>query len=176
MQSCSYYLRITKKMVNYKDFTKLNIGCGKKKIEDAWNIDKISSVNPDETYDITCGGFYYDKDSFEEIIADYVLTQFPQANSYLFLLLMNDLHRILKPNGTLKIKVGNAAYSAAFNDPMDCRFFTKETFDYFNYEHYRYKVFDYGFLPWKIIKIEEISGGNTPDIKDRLSVWMTPIK
>jgi hypothetical protein len=56
----------------------------------------------------------------------------------------------------------------SFNDPMDCRYFTEETFDYFNKDHYRWKAFNYGFRGWEIIKVEKINSTSKPEVFNRI--------
>lgn len=141
---------------------KINIGCGiKKELNgNGWiNIDRTKETNPDLVMDITNERDWtrnFQENSTKEIKADYVLCQVCEKNK--FLRLMNKLHWVLKPGGLFKIKVPNAMFPAAFQDPMDCRYFVKETFDYFDKDHYRYKVFHYGFSPWEIVKIEPERG------------------
>ena len=60
--------------MSYKDFNKLNIGCGIKKIEGYWNVDVLSSVKPDEVVDMT-DLLPWDLDSFDEILCEYALCQ-----------------------------------------------------------------------------------------------------
>ncbi len=153
-------------MSDYKKYKILNIGCGVKKIKNAWNIDSLKSVKPDEVLDIT-KKLPYRSNHFEEIIADYVLCQIKDSKK--FLRTMNEIWRVLKPGGVFKLKVPNAKFSEAFRDPMDCRYFTPETFDHLNIHHYRWSTLKYGFKPWHKISIK-------PHRKTRLSVKMTPYK
>lgn len=152
-----------------KPKTKLNLGAGQKIIPDAVNLD----IKPGENIDTICDirkGLPFQDEQFREIIADYILQQIQDNGD--FVKVMNDLWRILKPGGFLRLKVPNAEYSCAFKDPFDARYFTEETFDYFNREHYRYGYYsNYGFKPWTIVKIEKISGPNNKT-KDRLYVEM----
>lgn len=155
---------------------KLNLCCGAKQLEGFWNVDVLQEINPDQRLNMKITPWPWESNKFKEIICDYGLTQIPQNESEIFIKIMNELWRILDPSGILKIKVGNAKYPVAFNDPMDCRYFTPETFDYFKFDSYRWSVFKYGFKPWKIIKVEEIAGQANPDLKDRLYVEMQSYK
>ena len=153
-------------MSTYQEHTTLNVGCGIKKLKGAWNIDRLKEVEPDDVVDIE-KGLPYDDNSFEEVVADYVLEQIHDNDVFIFV--MNEIHRVLKPNGIFRLKVPNAEHSEALRDPMDCRYFTPETFDHFNKSHYRWFAFKYGFEPWHKISI-------TPERKTRLSVRMKPYK
>ena len=149
----------------------LNLGCGTKlkPKEEGWvNVDRINHNGVDRVCDITKEKLPFLDEQFDEVVADYLLCQICSQEAFMGVL--NEIWRILKPNKWLKVKVPNANYPCAFQDPMDCRYFVPETFDYFNKEHYRFQAFNYGFKPWIITKIEEIEGASGK--KDRLLVWM----
>ena len=145
---------------NSKDI--LNIGAGKKIIPEAINLDILPLEGIDTVCDIRKGLPYQDE-TFKEVIADYVLSQicFPVEFKYV----MNEIHRVLKKGGVLKLKVPDARFPCAWQDPFDCRRFVKETFDYLDKDHYRYKAFQYGFKPWEIVSIKK-------ERNDRLYVTM----
>jgi len=129
----------------------LNIGAGTKLLSGAVNVDII----PGEGITV-CDirkGLPFDDESFSDVIADYVLCQICDKND--FVKVMNEIWRVLKVGGLLKMKVPDARFPCAFQDPMDCRYFVQETFDYFDQDHYRYKAFNYGFKPWEIVKVEK---------------------
>ena len=145
---------------NQKDI--LNLGAGKKIIPEAINLDMLPLEGIDTVCDIR-NGLPYQDETFKEVIADYILCQICEPET--FKKVLNDIWRVLKPKGILKLKVPDARFPCAFQDPQDCRYFVKETFDYFNKEHYRFTEFNYGFKPWIIIKIEK-------EREDRLYVEM----
>lgn len=155
-----------KEKKSYQDHETLIIGCGIKKTRDAWNVDILESVEPDEVVDIT-KPLPYEDNSFYEVVANYVLCQIRDGDD--FIAAMNEIHRVLKEDGVFELRVPNAEFPEAFRDPMDCRYFTKETFDHFNIEHYRWRVFKYGFKPWYIMSIKK-------ERKTRLLVKMRPYK
>lgn len=148
---------------------KLNIGCGSKPLKGYINLDII----PHEGIDVVCDieqGLPFSEEKFDEVIADYIFCQICSPKA--FMGVMNDIWKVLKPNGILKLKVPDANFPDSFNDPMDCRYFTPATFDYFDKDHYRYKAFGYGFKPWKVLKIEHIGNQANPENKTRLYVEM----
>ena len=136
----------------------VNLGCGVKTSPDMIDVDIIQLPGVDIVCDIT-EGLPEVLNNADEVVADYILCQIADREKFKFV--MNEIWRILKPGGILKMKVPNARYPCVFQDPMDCRYFVVETFDYFNKDHYRFKAFHYGFMPWEIIKVEE-------ERKDRL--------
>lgn len=147
----------------------LNLGAGKKIILGAINLDISDGEGINKVCDIR-NEIPFDAEHFDEVIADYVLQQIIEPDKFVFV--MNEIWRVLKPNGWLKLKVPNATYPTAFKDPLDGRYFTEETFDYFNKNHPRYQYYShYGFKPWTIMKIEKIAGPNN-EKKDRFYVAM----
>lgn len=134
---------------------KLNIGCGNDRKEGYVNIDIASAANPDVVLDIEDGLFIYADDSCVEIIAENVLTQI--SSPQIFLKVMNEFHRVLVHGGTLVVRVPNAKDICAFQDPMDQRRFTDQTFTYMEFGHRRYTQYGkhYGFFPWTVFLAED---------------------
>jgi len=130
----------------------LNIGCGRQILEGAENLDKIPFEGVDKVWDLK-DGLPYQDGQFDKVIANYVLCQISSPEGLQELL--NDIWRVLRINGWLEIKVPNAKHSCAWQDPMDCRRFVPETFDYFDKDHYRYQAFRYGFKPWHMVQVVE---------------------
>lgn len=136
------------------DKVKLNIGCGKDYLEGYTNLD----ISPHVGADIVCNIEDYmpfRKDIFDEILCNNVLTQIFHPDS--FVQVMNDLWKICKPNGEIFIRVPNAKHICAWQDPMDCRRFTDQSFTYMQYDHRRYNQYGihYGFRPFKVVLLED---------------------
>lgn len=147
--------------------SKLNIGCGENKKAGYVNLDWNDDFKPDVLADITKEWPFQD-DYFEEITADFVFGLIHDSKDFRFAL--NECWRVLKDGGELIIKVPNALHPEdAFRDPMECRWFTPNTFDHFNYKHNRFINLKYGFKPWKIIAVYE-------DEYMRLRAIMSPYK
>ncbi|HDD45196.1 MAG TPA: hypothetical protein ENG63_10115 [Candidatus Desulfofervidus auxilii] len=130
---------------------KLNLGCGELYLKGYKNIDVSTDVKADEYYDIRTGIREPDN-SVEEVLCGCILEQICSNEEFLFV--MNEIWRVLKPDGKLIGYVPDASLPIAFQDPFDCRRFTKETFKYFDIDHIYYQRFGkhYGFKPWKVIK------------------------
>ena len=146
---------------------KLNIGCGHDKKEGYTNLDISPDVKPDVLCDITeCIPFR--ENIFDEVLCNNVLTQilFPQT----FVQVMNDLWRITKASGCIFIRVPNAEHICSWQDPMDCRRFTDQSFTYMQHDHRRYEQYGkhYGFKPFQV----EIIDNNGR----QMNVKLTPIK
>ena len=154
-----------------KDKRILNIGCGERLIPNAVNIDTWPGKGV-QVCDIT-NGLPFEDNEFDEAIADYVLCQICDKEKFRFV--MNSVWRVLKPGGLFKIKVPNAEFPESFRDPMDCRYFIPATFTHFDPRHYRFRIFHYGFKPWKILKLDRIGNQSNPQNKNRLYVEMQKI-
>lgn len=79
---------------------KLNLGCGQFKKEGYINIDIDPEVKPDFVHNLNEFPYPFPDNHFDLIKADHVLEHLDNA-----FIVMKELHRILKPNGELVIKV-----------------------------------------------------------------------
>jgi len=134
---------------------KLNLGCGEQYWEGYKNIDISNAVPADQYYDIN-HGIKEKNNSVDEIHAGCVLEQVDD-----FVFVLNECWRVLKKNGTLKGYVPSTASNVLFVDPMDKRFFTEESFQYFNVDSALWKQFGktYGFKPWQILLVKTEPNG-----------------
>lgn len=135
---------------------KLNIGCGRIRLNDHIGIDKVQYIDSkgnkmvDIIRDFESEGLPFCDNSCVEIVADSVLEHIGNLE-----FLLNECHRVLKVGGKLIGIVPDASEIVAFQDPTHKRFFVLKTFEYFtgianhNSElpsHPRYARYD--FLPW----------------------------
>lgn len=132
--------------------TKLNIGCGNIHLDDCKNIDISSTAKADEVYDVSTGVREEDN-SIEEIVCGCMLEQLDTNKDFVFVL--NEFWRVLKLEGILRGYVPSTDPRVLFLDPMDKKFFQKESFNYFTYGENLYNSFgkNYGFKPWKQIEV-----------------------
>jgi len=89
----------------------------------------------------------FEDDQFDAIIASHVLEHIRNLCP-----LMDELHRILKPDGVLRIWIPYYKHSAAFKDPTHVRYFTPSTFGYFTYSR-NYNVVN---RFWKVKLVKKI--------------------
>lgn len=82
------------------DRKKLNLGSGKDKKEGYVNIDWQAIDGPDVVHDLNAFPYPFPDDTFDEVLASHVLEHLDRPFG-----VMRELHRILKPGGTLIIKV-----------------------------------------------------------------------
>jgi predicted SAM-dependent methyltransferase len=133
---------------------RLNLGCGKDKREGYINLDIAEDVQPDVVVDFVTHGIPFEAEYFDEVIVNNSLTQILFPIDFVFV--MNELHRVTKADGVIYIRVPNAEHICAWQDPMDCRRFTDQTFTYMEHGHRRYEQYGkhYGFKPFKVELID----------------------
>ncbi len=86
--------------MNDTEIKKLNLGCGEHKKEGYVNVDWSPLNNPDVVHDLNAMPYPFDDGSFDLIEAFHVLEHLDKP-----FIVMAEFHRILKPGGTLHIKV-----------------------------------------------------------------------
>lgn len=114
---------------------KLNIGSGRTSYPGFLNLDKTPLENVDIIWDLENLPLPFETNSVSEIICEHVL-----EHVHNFLPLMEEFHRICKPNARIQIKVPYFRYEGAFRDPTHVCFFTEHTFIYFE-EEYEYSYY-----------------------------------
>lgn len=82
------------------EIKKLNLGCGVNKKEGYINLDWNESGNPDVVYDLNKTPYPFNGNEFDIIEASHIIEHLDKPFD-----VMKELHRILKPNGKLIIKV-----------------------------------------------------------------------
>jgi ubiquinone/menaquinone biosynthesis C-methylase UbiE len=130
---------------------KLNLGCGKDYKEGYVNLDISDGVGADIVADVQFG-IPFDDDTFDEVLVNNMLTQVERGKD--FVRVMNELHRVCK--GEIFVRVPLVSDACAWQDPMDCRRFTPESFTYMEEGHRRYEQYGkhYGFSPFKVEILE----------------------
>lgn len=137
---------------------KLNLGCGNLKKEGWVNIDISETCDPDVVADIT-DGLDYNDNSIDEVHAGCVLEQI-EGNAY-FIKVLNDIWRVLKPDGVFTGYVPSTDPNVLHLDPVDTRFFQEESFDYLAYDKHSWQEFgkNYGFKPWRLTSVIKNDNG-----------------
>jgi len=132
---------------------KINIGCGRDYREGWLNTDISKEVKADVYLDIRKDKLPFKNGEVEEIYISGVLEQILKNEDLIFA--MNECHRVLKSGGIINIVVPNGGFKISVRDPMDCRKFIPETFQYFHYESRYYKLYGsvYGFFAWDVLLI-----------------------
>ena len=106
---------------------KLNLGCGNKKLEGYVNIDSDPLCAPDRVLDLRSMPWPFDESSVSEIVMSHVLEHLGQTTEE-FRKVIQEIYRILAPDGRLKVVVPHAAHDAFPADPTHVRPIALETF------------------------------------------------
>lgn len=106
---------------------KLNLGCGKDIKRDYINMDKVKMDGVDIVWDLNKIPYPFTDDYFDEIYASQVLEHVDDLVQ-----VFEELYRILKPGGTLIVKVPYYNSIGAWSDPTYKRYFTHLTLKYFS--------------------------------------------
>lgn len=105
--------------------SKLHIGCGREIKQGYINLDKVLLPGVDVVHDLEVFPYPFDDNSVEEVFCKHVLEHTQDLIS-----VMEEIARISRLGGRIKIIVPYFAGQGAFNDPTHKRFFTYKTFDY----------------------------------------------
>lgn len=149
-------MKITKKTKNLLSKRKVSycdIGCGGNKQNKSWfGIDYRSLEGVDLVQDLEIFPWAIPSESFNIASATHVVEHINPSHG-IFINFMNEVWRILKPNGEFLISAPYASSPGMFRDPTHCNFVTEETWSYFSpndvfYQGGLYHI--YSPLPWQI--------------------------
>jgi SAM-dependent methyltransferase len=105
----------------------VDLGCGRYKVPGTIGVDQSAVVDPDVVADFVAAQLPFADGSIDRIYCRHVLEHIQDLSS-----LMGEIHRVLKPSGTLIIEVPYWASEGAFRDPTHVRFFSEKSFDYWD--------------------------------------------
>ena len=110
---------------NLRDIN-LELGGGQNKKTGFLNIDILPGPGVDIVCDISQGLPLKDN-SVRHVYSRHFLEHIPDTVK-----LMEEIYRVCQPNALVQIKVPYFKSDGAFKDPTHVKFFTRETFDYFD--------------------------------------------
>jgi SAM-dependent methyltransferase len=112
---------------------RLHLGCGRKILPGYVNCDIVAAPGVDLVHDVSTGIPFPD-DSFDEILAiDFIEHIVPARTIHL----MNEMWRVLRPGGLLRVHVPAAPGITAYQDPTHVSFWNEESFTYYQDGHPR---------------------------------------
>lgn len=107
-----------------EDYLTIDLGCGNKKSPNAIGFDLYKLCSVDVIGDIH--RLPFKDDSFDKVIASNILEHSSDPID-----IIQNIHRITKPNGIVEIIVPHAFSVGSYVDPTHKSFFTLGTMDYF---------------------------------------------
>lgn len=126
----------------------LDLGCGNRKRPGAIGLDINPDTDADVVHDLDRHPYPFEASTFDEIYADNVIEHLDNV-----IKVMEELHRIGKSGGMLKIMVPYFRAKWAFIDPTHKHFFTTESFTYFEPDHPHSKLYNYSRARFSVEKV-----------------------
>lgn len=110
---------------------KLNMGCGYRKLEGYWNVDRDDTCHPDEVLDFNQLPWPYEDNSFTKIQASLVL-QYLSPDNEIFMSIIKEMARISSNQAEWIIAVPHHRCDFAYDDFMQTRRITAKGFELFD--------------------------------------------
>jgi SAM-dependent methyltransferase len=99
---------------------KLNLGCGQNKLAGYVNVDKYAACEPDRIADLEVIPWPFADGSADEIMMTHVLEHLGRDTD-VFLSIIKEIHRVLKPGAKLHIRVPHPRSEGYLGDPTHVR-------------------------------------------------------
>lgn len=135
-------------MKNDSKLKLLDLGCGKKKRPGAIGVDYSDRHNADVIHDLNVFPYPLMGDEFDEIYLDNVLEHLDDP-----MRVMEEVHRLSKPGGLVKVIVPYFRSVWAFIDPTHKHFFTVDSFAYYDPDHIICQRYDYVKTRFKVERV-----------------------
>jgi SAM-dependent methyltransferase len=108
----------------------LNLGCGRKHVAGAVNLDFNPETLPDVVHDLNQLPWPLPDDHFREVLAYDVIEHLDD-----FIPVMEEIHRVCRDRAVVRIAVPHFSSPEAYTDPTHRRYFGHLSFDYVTGEH-----------------------------------------
>lgn len=162
---------------------RLNLGAGEQKMAGTVTLDSNPRVKPDIVHDLDVFPWLLGDNEFDEVYCFDVLEHLENVVGA-----MEEIHRILKPGGTVMITTPHFSCRNAFTDPTHRHFLGVRSFDYFliagdsgifkwsYYSNAKYsrEKFTIYFEPSLFNKIVWRLANKWPDCWERRFAWLLP--
>lgn len=107
--------------------SRLDLACGQNKQEGYFGIDIFPGENVDAVADLTVFPWPIESNSADEIVCSHYVEHTPDLMKF-----MNEVYRILKPGGKIKIVAPYYNSIRCWQDPTHLRAINEATFMYYN--------------------------------------------
>jgi SAM-dependent methyltransferase len=111
----------------------IDLGCGARKTKDAFGVDAAALPGVDLVHDLRDLPYPLPGDCADQVVLHHVLEHFADP-----LPVMEEVWRIIRPGGRVRIRTPHYSGRYAWNDPSHRRAFTSESFHYFGENDYSY--------------------------------------
>lgn len=156
----------------------LNLGCGRKPLPGAVNLDISAGVGADVVHDLAKMPWPLPSDSFEEVHAYDVIEHLDNVVGA-----MEEIHRVCRQGARVMITVPHFSSANAFTDPTHRHQFSLFTFDYFQDGHelafysgarFRRTHSQIVFYPSLLNKLVHRLANRLPQAYEQRWAWMFP--
>jgi SAM-dependent methyltransferase len=103
----------------------LNLGCGRRRVNGAVNVDVTVETSPDVVHDLDVRPWPFPDAYFDEVLAHDVVEHLAETIGTL-----EEIHRVCRLGARVKITVPHFSCSNAFTDPTHRHYFGRFSFDY----------------------------------------------
>ena len=110
--------------------TALNLGCGRKPVAGAINVDRTARTGPDIVHDLDALPWPFAEGQFTEVFAFDVIEHLADV-----VVAMEEIHRVCRDGARVEITVPHFSSGNAFTDPTHRHFFSRFSFHYFEGGH-----------------------------------------
>jgi SAM-dependent methyltransferase len=107
----------------------IDFGCGRSKVPGAIGVDNVVLPDVNVVHDLLSFPYPFSSNCADEIYLNHVVEHFDLEH---ILLILKEVYRILKPGGMLCIRVPHVFSVAAWEDPTHKKFFTFNSFHFFD--------------------------------------------
>ncbi|HRI71762.1 MAG TPA: hypothetical protein PK156_46335 [Polyangium sp.] len=141
------HAQVTRVLARIDGDLRLNLGCGRSPLPGWINIDSAALPEVDVVVDLESGSLPFESDSMTEIVGSHVLEHIRNS-----LGLMQELHRLAKPNAKAIFRVPYGSSDDADADPTHVRRYVWDSWGYFSQPYY-WRA-DYGYRgDWEVEEI-----------------------
>jgi SAM-dependent methyltransferase len=156
----------------------LNLGCGRKRINDAINVDVNARASPDVICDLDRVPWPFRDGEVREVFAHDVIEHLHDVVT-----VMDEIHRVCRTNAIVRITAPHFSSPNAFSDPTHRRQFGASSFDYFTGDHelsfyttsrFRRRVTNIVFTPTLLNKLVRRLANRWPARYERRWAWLFP--
>jgi SAM-dependent methyltransferase len=117
-------------VANHSVPRRLNLGCGRKKLDGFFNVDLSASVKPDLAWNLNEVPYPLPRGHFEEIRAYDVIEHLHDIPTF-----MSEIHSLLAPEGIVEITTPHFSCANSYRDPTHRFHLGYFSMDYFTAGH-----------------------------------------
>jgi SAM-dependent methyltransferase len=157
---------------------RLNLGCGRKHIDSALNVDSNPASAPDLLHDLNSIPWPLPADHFSEVFACDIIEHCDDI-----IATMQEIHRVCRDRAVVRITVPHFSCVNAYADPTHRHLFASSSFNYVTGEHelsyytavrFRRRLTQIVFFPTFFNKFIGRFAKRWPERYERRWAWMFP--